>query len=120
MASTTSPQASYSLLFRSRSSIHSSKEHQLIVRGAITRSKKNNGGSSFLVLAAAQGPEKKERAPPGVDTRIHWDNPDEGWIGGSSSSSSSQQQLNEEEEQKNLFGQNFADLLNDASGSHYQ
>ncbi|GKB41720.1 hypothetical protein Tco_0886662 [Tanacetum coccineum] len=28
--------------------------------------------------------EGKQKAPPRVDTRIHWKNEDEGWVGGSS------------------------------------
>ncbi|KAJ9167181.1 hypothetical protein P3X46_021849 [Hevea brasiliensis] len=116
MASTTAPQALYSLLLRTQNACQSHKDqHQLLIRRATTRRKHKN---QFRALAASKGPQKRQRAPPGVDTRIHWENPDEGWIGGSSSTS--QQRLNAEEEQKNLLGDKFAELLKDASGSHYQ
>ncbi|XP_050225781.1 NAD(P)H-quinone oxidoreductase subunit T, chloroplastic [Mercurialis annua] len=112
MACTTSLQASYSFISRNQNKLHFNKESQPTV---VTRRKKKNGFSVYA--AAAQGPERA--AQPGVDTRIHWDDPDEGWIGGGSSRSN----LNEDDEQvdqKNLLGQNFSELLNDASGSHYQ
>lgn len=64
------------------------------------------------------GPNKRQRAPPGVDTRIHWDSPDEGWIGGGQQDQP--HKFSSEEEQKNLLGDKFADLLNDSSDSHYQ
>lgn len=111
MASTAAPQASYLLLLKTQNTTNSNKDPQQL----LTIRKK--GG--FRVFAAGQGPRKRQRAPPGVDTRIHWDNPDEGWIGGSSTSTS-QQRLNAEEEKKNLLGDKFADLLKDAAGSHYQ
>uniref|UniRef100_A0A2P2N3Z5 Uncharacterized protein MANES_02G194900 n=1 Tax=Rhizophora mucronata TaxID=61149 RepID=A0A2P2N3Z5_RHIMU len=115
MASTSAPQASYTLLPRSQNGSNRSKERQLM-RGAISR-RLNIEEWGFRVLAA-QGPAKRQRAPPGVDTRIHWDNPDEGWIGGTSSRSSQKTQA--EDEQKNLLGEKFADLLEDSSDSHYQ
>lgn len=65
-----------------------------------------------------EGPGKRQKAPPGVDTRIHWDNPDDGWIGGGQQDQA--QKFSPEEEQKNLLGDKFADLLNDSSDSHYQ
>ncbi|OIV99703.1 hypothetical protein TanjilG_17513 [Lupinus angustifolius] len=56
------------------------------------------------------------RAPPvpGVDTRIHWDNEDEGWIGGAT------KQPKEKKNPNNLLGHNFTDLLSTSSDSHYQ
>ncbi|GMH00334.1 hypothetical protein Nepgr_002173 [Nepenthes gracilis] len=72
----------------------------------------------FCVSATAQGADRRKRAPPGVDTRIHWKNEDEGWIGGSTEQSK-KDQLKTEEEQKNLLGEEFADLLN-SFDSHYQ
>ena len=69
---------------------------------------------------ASQGREsgKRPRAPPGVDTRIHWEDEDEGWIGGSNGSK--QQQRNSGEDPEHLLGKKFADLLSDSSGSHYE
>ncbi|KAF7836463.1 NAD(P)H-quinone oxidoreductase subunit T, chloroplastic [Senna tora] len=66
----------------------------------------------------SEDPSKRQRAPPGVDTRIHWNNEDEGWIGGANSSTKQQQPQNNDP--KNLLGDKFADLLNDFSGSHYE
>ncbi|XP_027909454.1 NAD(P)H-quinone oxidoreductase subunit T, chloroplastic isoform X1 [Vigna unguiculata] len=55
------------------------------------------------------------RAPPGVDTRIHWDNEDEGWIGGGD--------REKDTKSSNMFadGDDLADLLLTSSlGSHYE
>ncbi|KAK4772374.1 hypothetical protein SAY86_014149 [Trapa natans] len=72
---------------------------------------------AMAVASKPQGEDggKRQRAPPGVDTRIHWDSPDEGWVGGGQPDN-----FSPEEEQKNLLGHKFADLLNDSSDSHYQ
>lgn len=70
------------------------------------------------VFATAQDAGKRQRAPPGVDTRIHWENEDEGWLGGSNSKPT-EEQLKSEAQQKNLLGDKFADLLN-SSDSHHQ
>ncbi|XP_030527839.1 NAD(P)H-quinone oxidoreductase subunit T, chloroplastic isoform X2 [Rhodamnia argentea] len=60
-------------------------------------------------------------AAQGVDTRIHWENEDEGWIGGGNSrSEEGGEQMGAEEERRNLLGEKFADLLNESSDSHYQ
>lgn len=75
--------------------------------------------SSSSSEGAGKG-KRPPRAPPGVDTRIHWESQDEGWIGGGSGSQQTQQKFDEEEEQKNLLGNKFADLLNNSSDSHYQ
>ena len=77
-----------------------------------------NRGSAFGVYAEQGSPAKPRRAPPGVDTRIHWDNEDEGWVGGRITNSEQTKQA--EDEQKNMLGKKFADLLNDSSDSHYQ
>ncbi|KAK3444115.1 hypothetical protein EUGRSUZ_A00085 [Eucalyptus grandis] len=76
---------------------------------------------SRLRVSATQGPQER-RPPPGVDTRIHWENEDEGWIGGGDGSRSEEggKQLGAEEEQRNLLGEKFADLLNESADSHYQ
>lgn len=72
----------------------------------------------------SQGPgsgrRQSQRAPPGVDTRIHWDNEDEGWIGGTNSAKQKQPSPSAEDNPKNLLGDNFADLLTTSSDSHYQ
>ncbi|KAI3983916.1 hypothetical protein MKX01_011624 [Papaver californicum] len=69
------------------------------------------------------------RAPPGVDTRIHWDNSEDGWIGGSTTTNSSQSTKDEvgggegkySSQQESFLGQDFPDLLNSASNDcHYQ
>lgn len=72
------------------------------------------------VFGTAQDAEKRPKAPSGVDTRIHWENQDEGWIGGSGTNSlPTQEQLKAEAQQKNFLGDKFADLLY-SSDSHYQ
>ncbi|XP_030470373.1 NAD(P)H-quinone oxidoreductase subunit T, chloroplastic [Syzygium oleosum] len=113
MASTASPpQASFSLFAGRRRSTASTR----IARGARVP------GRRRLRVFAAQGPRERQQPPPGVDTRIHWENEDEGWIGGDSSGSKEgEKQLGaEEEKQRNLLGEKFADLLNESSDSHYQ
>ncbi|KAH9322592.1 hypothetical protein KI387_017231 [Taxus chinensis] len=52
--------------------------------------------------------KKKKR----VDTRIHWDNPDEGWIGVDESSAGDSNDFK--------FGDSFSDILLEAENSHYQ
>lgn len=116
MASTTAPQASYAFLLRKQNCGQRSKENQLVGRAT---ARKTNKSGRFGVFAA-QEPRKRQRAPPGVDTRIHWDNPDEGWIGGSSNSQQTQEKLKAGKEQNKLLGEKFADLLNYSSHSHYQ
>ncbi|XP_061362845.1 NAD(P)H-quinone oxidoreductase subunit T, chloroplastic [Gastrolobium bilobum] len=76
----------------------------------------NTHYSSTLVqpVQASQG----RAPPPGVDTRIHWDNQDEGWIGGTNTEK--HQQNSAEQKPKNLLGEKFADLLTASSGSHYE
>ncbi|XVF03217.1 hypothetical protein REPUB_Repub04eG0242400 [Reevesia pubescens] len=118
MASTTSFRASYSLLLKPQSKTHLLQHLRAATRRA--RSRRTNYSISRLRVFATQGPSKRQSAPPGVDTRIHWDNEDEGWIGGPKNSQQTKEKLNPEEEQKNLLGEKFADLLNDSSDSHYQ
>lgn len=80
----------------------------------------------YRVCATAEsegvGPNPKG---PVVDSRIHWENEDEGWLGvdtrkRSSASNSSKQQKQEVERERDLLAEQFADLLNDSSNSHYQ
>ncbi|XP_052189632.1 NAD(P)H-quinone oxidoreductase subunit T, chloroplastic [Diospyros lotus] len=127
MASAAAPPASYSLPLSAKSR---GREQQLWIerttRGRRRRRRgRGNGMISLRVFAAQEPAGKRQRAPPpGVDTRIHWDNEDEGWIGGghsNSNSSSTQEPLKPEEDRQknNPLGEKFSDLLN-SSDSHYQ
>ncbi|XP_051141970.1 NAD(P)H-quinone oxidoreductase subunit T, chloroplastic [Andrographis paniculata] len=73
-------------------------------------------GSSCFQILAVQGSGGRQRAPPGVDTRIHWENEDEGWIGGDTSRATQEQSKEEED----LLGNKFAELINSSSDSYYQ
>ncbi|KAG4984794.1 hypothetical protein AAZX31_12G000900 [Glycine max] len=55
------------------------------------------------------------RAPPGVDTRIHWENEDEGWIGGTNTKHQQTHKPN-----NMLQADDFPDLLSASLGSHYE
>lgn len=50
-----------------------------------------------------------------VDTRIHWSNQEDGWIGTKKSTSQT-----DKAEKKAPFGGRFADLIDQATTSHYQ
>ena len=117
MASSINLQASYSLLLKPQNITQLLQDLRAARRRVRTR---RTNYSSSLSVFATQGPSKRQRAPPGVDTRIHWDNEDEGWVGGPSNSQQSKEKLHAEEEHKNLLGEKFADLLNDSFDSHYQ
>ncbi|XP_057502811.1 NAD(P)H-quinone oxidoreductase subunit T, chloroplastic [Actinidia eriantha] len=127
MASTASPPpASYALPTRARNRAGRHKEHNywvFIRLGGQTRrrtTKISRHSSSLRVFAAAE--ERPRRPPLGVDTRIHWESEEEGWIGGRSNSQSAQEgQFQAQEDHKNRFlGEKFSDLLNSSSDSHYQ
>uniref|UniRef100_A0A0F7H1H0 Chaperone DnaJ-domain superfamily protein n=1 Tax=Monsonia marlothii TaxID=163685 RepID=A0A0F7H1H0_9ROSI len=130
MASTTTPPhaSPYSLLPRNQ--LNQSKTHHFLRQTPITPRRRNKshggcGGSCFRVSATAtEGPDNSSgpwKPQPGVDTRIHWENEEDGWIGGSGGSSNAEQKrFSEEEEKKSLLGEKFADLLNESSDSHYQ
>ncbi|XP_073024616.1 NAD(P)H-quinone oxidoreductase subunit T, chloroplastic [Primulina eburnea] len=105
-APTATPPASYSLLLRTRSSY---------ARSLGPRPRKTSPCSRILVRAVQDSGERK-RAPPGVDTRIHWDNEEEGWIGESTSGSTKGQKKEEDDP----LGKKFSDLLNSSSDSYYQ
>ncbi|KAI3687866.1 hypothetical protein L1987_81569 [Smallanthus sonchifolius] len=81
------------------------------------------GGRSVLrvyaTAAAGGGESGRQRAPTEVDTRIHWENEDEGWVGGGNSSGAATQSV-EEEQKNNLLGEKFSELLNNSTDSHYQ
>ncbi|KAJ4876121.1 hypothetical protein Rs2_41139 [Raphanus sativus] len=65
------------------------------------------------LIHASQGPTKPQKPLPGVDTRIHWENPDDGWIGGGSDPI--------KPDHTNLFSDDkFAELIKDSFDSHYQ
>ncbi|XP_022152484.1 NAD(P)H-quinone oxidoreductase subunit T, chloroplastic [Momordica charantia] len=65
---------------------------------------------------ASQAPNNRQRPSlPGVDTRIHWQNEEEGWIGGPMPS-----QSNRDQNKQESSGPNLAELLNNSSDSHYQ
>ncbi|XP_077249840.1 chaperone DnaJ-domain superfamily protein [Tasmannia lanceolata] len=96
MASTAAPP--FSLLLRCRkrvNSISAKRRFQLCVLGS-----EDSGG------------QKK-----GVDTRIHWENPDEGWLGVKSRPKPEEEA--DKKKQDNL-GEKFADLLKNSTDSHYQ
>lgn len=107
MASTTANPLSFSLL---------PENYRLRKR---VQPRRRLGHNRVLVrVSAVQNAGNRRRAPPGVDTRIHWENEDEGWIGGSDSQPT--QRLDAEVHQKDLLGEKFADLLNNSFDSHYQ
>lgn len=121
MAFTAAPQASHTL------SLLGSPKARRATRTTTGNSRRHvNYVATFHVHASIssqdEGPSKRERPPPepGIDTRIHWNNEDEGWIGGSSSTTSRAQQQVEQEQHNNLWGNKFADLLDDSADSHYQ
>nr|XP_010930616.1 NAD(P)H-quinone oxidoreductase subunit T, chloroplastic [Elaeis guineensis] len=68
------------------------------------RASDSSGGSSSTG-------EKRERR---VDTRIHWSNPDEGWIGGKTTPKT------ESEKKEEILGGRFAELIDKSAASHYQ
>ncbi|KAL3644804.1 hypothetical protein CASFOL_009984 [Castilleja foliolosa] len=109
-APTATPPSSFSLSLKTQT-IKPSKFH-LFNKQRIT---KINRHAPFRVLAT-QGSGSRQRAPPDVDTRIHWESEDEGWIGGKSSGSTREQVKDEDE----LMGEKISDLLNSSSDSYYQ
>lgn len=56
------------------------------------------------------------RAPPGVDTRIHWENEDEGWIG----ATNTKHQQTHKPNNNMLQADDFPDFLTASLGSHYE
>ncbi|XP_010530162.1 PREDICTED: NAD(P)H-quinone oxidoreductase subunit T, chloroplastic [Tarenaya hassleriana] len=113
MASTASCHRTASIFLpgaqNSRHSRHDERAGSLL-GGGRTRKK-----AKTARIYASKGPTERQRAPPGVDTRIHWDNPDDGWIGGPDPTKS------EVEDKTTLFGDDkFSDLLMESSDSHYQ
>ena len=108
MASQIAPPASFSLLLKFQGG------RRRIIKKDSRRARINNGCLRVFAAQTSEGPKK---APPGVDTRIHWENEDEGWIGGGSKS---QQPKQEENQQKDILGDKFSELLKNSTDSHYQ
>ncbi|KAL2238947.1 NAD(P)H-quinone oxidoreductase subunit T, chloroplastic [Sesamum indicum] len=108
-APTATPPASFSLSLKSQPS--KPRATHLVNQGT----RETNHRGRFRVLAV-QGSDGRQRAPPGVDTRIHWENEDEGWIGGSSPRST-QEQVKDDDD---LLGEKFSDLLDSSTDSYYQ
>lgn len=111
MASATAPPAPFTFVSRNQSN----NEHRTDGRSLKTNQRRRRVG--LQVYATQEAPRRRQRAPPGVDTRIHWENEDEGWIG-ESKSQSTQERINKDE--KNLLDEKFSDLLNSSANSHYQ
>jgi hypothetical protein len=81
--------------------------------------------ASAVVVAAASTPEAEPTAAGSgqekkktVDTRIHWSDPDEGWIGGKAKKDGAGGVGGRSKNEP--LGGRFADLINAASESHYQ
>ncbi|CAL4984885.1 unnamed protein product [Urochloa decumbens] len=76
------------------------------------------------VVAAASTPDAEPAAAQGkkktVDTRIHWSDPDEGWVGGKTKKDGDGGGGDGRRSKNEPLGGRFADLINAASESHYQ
>ncbi|KAL7112656.1 hypothetical protein ACP275_04G016300 [Erythranthe tilingii] len=107
MAAASAPTATSSSSFSLPLRTQSIKPNPHLTKRRITRI------SHFRVRAVQGGSTGPQRAPPGFDTRIHWENDDEGWIGGKTS----QEKVKDESD---FTGDKFSDLLNSSSDSHYQ
>ena len=78
------------------------------------------GNPKFLFLrSTARCTVHASRRPPppgpGVDTRIHWENEDEGWIGGTNTKHQQTHKPN-----NMLQADDFTDFLTASLGSHYE
>ncbi|CAI9105330.1 OLC1v1004227C1 [Oldenlandia corymbosa var. corymbosa] len=114
MASPTAPPLPFSPVLKDQSQSSSHLSRNWLVRKPIPGTNHRLRRRNNVAATAAGGPRSGQRAPPGVDTRIHWENEDEGWVGGSTNSTPVEEQLKAEQSKK------FADLLNSSSDSHYQ
>ncbi|KAM0939902.1 putative DnaJ domain, Chaperone J-domain superfamily, NAD(P)H-quinone oxidoreductase subunit T [Dioscorea sansibarensis] len=74
--------------------------------------------SSSAEPSPKQPKRPQQKRTPGVDTRIHWDNQEEGWLGEKSKPDSSKTQTRTQTKQ--YLGERFADLINNSSATHYQ
>ncbi|CAI9778498.1 unnamed protein product [Fraxinus pennsylvanica] len=63
-----------------------------------------------------KGSNSRQKAPLGVDTRIHWENENESCLGKSNSQSMTKQFKDEEK----LLNEKFSDLLNRSFDYYYQ
>ncbi|CAN6475711.1 unnamed protein product [Victoria cruziana] len=81
-------------------------------KGANPATAKRSRGVVFASESSAGANPIRKNRNPGVDTRIHWDNQNEGWVGGKSSAAGEQKEEN--------FGEKFSELLKDTAGSHYE
>lgn len=82
---------------------------QLMICNLKTGGITNNSGSRFTTFQVQAS--RSRRPPPGVDTRIHWDNQDEGWIGGTNNTNTNT---------NTKPNTNFPDFLVTSLGSHYE
>lgn len=89
---------------------------RLLLQPILIRSVSSN--RRCLRVFATETTSGQQKAQPGEDTRIHWENEDEGWIGGSYSNS--RKKLEPEEKKQDLLDENFSELLNSSTDSHYQ
>lgn len=117
MAYTASPPSPVSLFLGNKDGypIWKKQFSSILIQTTVARRKKH---AKLCVFATTQDAGSQKKAGPDADTRIHWENEDEGWIGGSSSKPK-EDELRAEAEKKNLMGDKFAELLN-SSDSHYQ
>jgi len=79
------------------------------------------GNPKFLFLrSTARCTVHASRRPPppgpGVDTRIHWENEDEGWIG----ATNTKHQQTHKPNNNMLQADDFPDFLTASLGSHYE
>ncbi|KAK1403685.1 NAD(P)H-quinone oxidoreductase subunit T, chloroplastic [Heracleum sosnowskyi] len=95
---------------------HTVTSDRLLLQPLLTRSLSSNR-RCFRVFAT-ETTSGQHKAEPGEDTRIHWENEDEGWIGGSYSKT--RKKLQPEEKKQDLLDDNFSELLNSSTDSHYQ
>jgi hypothetical protein len=90
--------------------------HQRRTNAVVVAAASNPGAEPTPATAAdGAGPGKKKT----VDTRIHWSNPDEGWVGGNAKKEGGGSGGGGGGKNEPLGGR-FADLINNASESHYQ
>ncbi|XP_068638687.1 NAD(P)H-quinone oxidoreductase subunit T, chloroplastic [Aristolochia californica] len=85
-------------------------------RGRVRRTKGCVQAASQESEGGSSPPFGRKKGTPGFDTRIHWENPDEGWLGVKPRPEKAEQS----EEKNENFGEKFADLLKNSTDSHYQ
>ncbi|XP_052136600.1 NAD(P)H-quinone oxidoreductase subunit T, chloroplastic [Oryza glaberrima] len=112
MAASTASAPFTPLLHRRRASVHGRRGSgrafvAVVVAAAAGGAPETEPSPATAAGAAAQGKKKT------VDTRIHWSDPDEGWVGGNGKKDGGGRK-------KEPLGGRFADLINNPSESHYQ